>query len=73
MTSTGRVFYNYSVDGGKLYGLGANGQISRTGNLRTWTDIKALAPQSARSIVVIDGVIYVGTTDARIYRLGSPR
>ena len=73
VTSTGRVFYNYSVDGGKLYGLGANGQISRTGNLRTWTDIKTLAPQSARSIVVIDGVIYVGTTDARIYRLGSPR
>jgi hypothetical protein len=37
------------------------------------TDIKTLAPQSARSIAVIDGVIYVGTTDARIYRLGSPR
>ncbi len=39
VTSTGRVFYNYSVDGGKLYGLGANGQISRTTDLRSWTDI----------------------------------
>ena len=66
VTSTGRAFYNYSVDGGTLYGLGANGQISRTTNLRTWTDIKTLAPQSARSIVVINGVIYVGTTDSRI-------
>ena len=73
MTSTGRAFYNYSVDGGKLYGLGANGQISRTTNLRTWTDIKTLAPRSARSIVVIGGVIYVGTTDSQIYKLGSPR
>jgi hypothetical protein len=70
VTSTGRAFYNYSVDGGELYGLGANGQISRTTNLRTWTDITTLAPESARSIVVIDGTIYVGTTDSRIYTLG---
>ena len=55
------------------YELGANGQISRTTNLKTWTDIKTLAPQSARSIVVIGGVIYVGTTDSRIYKLVSPR
>ncbi len=66
VTSTGRRFYNYSVDGGKLYGLGANGQISRTTDLRRWTDITTLAPESARSLVVIDGAIYVGTTDSRI-------
>ena len=73
VTSTGRRFYNYSVDGGKLYGLGANGQISRTTDLRRWTDITTLAPESARSIVVIDGAIYVGTTDSRIYKFVSPR
>jgi Ca2+-binding RTX toxin-like protein len=70
--STGRVFHNYSVDGDTLYGLGENGQILRTTNLRRWTTLNALAPETARSIVVIDGVIYVGTTDSRIYKLSRP-
>jgi Ca2+-binding RTX toxin-like protein len=69
VTSTGRVFYNYSVDGDTLYGLGENGQILRTTDLRRWTELETGAPQAARSIVVIDRVIYVGTTDSRIYKL----
>ncbi len=72
MTNTGQVFYNYSVDGDTLYGLGENGQIRRTTDLRRWTELETAAPEAARSIVVIDGVIYVGTTDSRIYRLSRP-
>jgi hypothetical protein len=69
VTDTGQVFYNYSVDGDTLYGLGENGQIRRTTDLRRWTELETAAPEAARSVVVIDGVIYVGTTDSRIYRL----
>jgi Ca2+-binding RTX toxin-like protein len=70
--STGRVFHNYSVDGDTLYGLGENGQVLTTTNLTRWTTLNALAPETARSIVVIDGVIYVGTTDSRIYKFWRP-
>ena len=52
MTSTGRVFYNYSVDGGKLYGLGENGEILRTTNLRRWNENSTLSrrrPHAASS------------------------
>ena len=75
VTSTGRRFYNYSVDGGKLYGLGANGQISRSEKPTSGAGLTSttLAPASARSIVVIDGAIYVGTTDSRIYKFVTPR
>jgi Ca2+-binding RTX toxin-like protein len=72
VTSAGRVFYNYSIDGDTLYGLGENGQILRTTDLRRWTELETGAPEAARSIVVIDGVIYVGTTDSRIYKLSRP-
>jgi hypothetical protein len=68
VTNTGRGFYNHSVDGETLYGLGENGQIRKTTDLRRWTELGTAAPEAARSIVVIDGVIYVGTTDSRIYR-----
>ena len=72
VTNTGQVFYNYSVDGDTLYGLGENGQLRKTTDLRRWTELETAAPEAARSIVVIDGVIYVGTTDSRIYRLSRP-
>jgi Ca2+-binding RTX toxin-like protein len=69
VTNIGQVFYNYSVDGNTLYGLGENGQIRKSTDLRRWAELKTAAPEAARSIVVIDGVIYVGTTDSRIYRM----
>ncbi|HEY6638336.1 MAG TPA: hypothetical protein VIZ61_11695 [Solirubrobacterales bacterium] len=72
VTNTGQIFYNYSVDGDTLYGLGENGQIRRTTDLRRWTELETAAPEAARSTVVINGVIYVGTTDSRIYRLSPP-
>jgi Ca2+-binding RTX toxin-like protein len=72
VTNSGQVFYNYSADGGKLYGLGENGQIRKTNDLTSWVELEPAAPPSARSIVVIDGVIYVGTTDSRLYRLSRP-
>jgi RTX calcium-binding nonapeptide repeat (4 copies) len=69
VTNTGQVFHNYSVDGATLYGLGENGEIRKTTDLRRWSELKTAAPEAARSILVIDGVIYVGTTDSRIYKL----
>jgi hypothetical protein len=60
--------YNYSVDGPTLYALGADGLVSTTTDLVRWTTLEVRAPITARSIVVIKGVIYVGTTDSRIYR-----
>jgi outer membrane protein assembly factor BamB len=65
-------FYNYSVDGWTLYALGADGVISTTTDLVRWTTLEARAPITACSIVVINGVIYVGTTDSRIYRYDRP-
>jgi beta-N-acetylhexosaminidase len=65
-------FYNYSVDGSTLYALGTDGVISTTTDLVRWTTLEARAPITARSIVVINGVIYVGTTDSRIYRYDRP-
>ncbi len=65
-------FYNYSVDGPTLYALGADGRISTTTDLVRWTTLKTRAPITARSIVVTGGVIYVGTTDSRIYRCHRP-
>ncbi len=69
VTNSGQVFYNYSVDGDTVYGLGENGQIRKTTDLTSWIELAPAALPAARSIVVIDGVIYVGTTDSRIYRL----
>jgi Ca2+-binding RTX toxin-like protein len=69
VTNTGQVFHNYSVDGDTLYGLAENGQIRKTTDLRRWTELETAAPEAARSIVAIDGVIYVGTTDSRIYKV----
>jgi hypothetical protein len=72
VTSTGQVFHNYSVDGDTLYGLGENGQIRKTTDLSSWTELETAAPETARSIVVIDGTIYVGTADSRIYKFSRP-
>jgi Ca2+-binding RTX toxin-like protein len=72
VTNSGQVFYNYSADGGTLYGLGENGQIRKTTDLTSWIDVDPAAPPAARSIAVIDGVIYVGTTDSRLYKLSRP-
>ena len=62
VTSTGQVFYNYSVDGDTLYGLGENGQIRKTTDVGGGLNSSTAAPETARSIVVIDGGIYIGTT-----------
>jgi Ca2+-binding RTX toxin-like protein len=69
VTNTEQVFYNYSIDGDMLYGLGENGLIRKTTDLQHWTQLEAAAPQTARSIVVVSGDIYVGTSDSRIYEL----
>jgi hypothetical protein len=67
--SNGPILHNYSIAGVTLYGLGQFGRITKTTNLSRWRTLKARAPKTARSIVVVKRAIYVGTIDSRIYRL----
>lgn len=59
-------FWEYVVDNGTLYGLGYDNVVYSTKDLVTWYKA-ATAPSTARSIAVLNGQIYVGTTDSKIY------
>jgi hypothetical protein len=60
-------FYDYSIRGSTLYGLGENDAIYRTSDLKTWTKLSVTAPSTARSITTYNGTIYVDTTNSEIY------
>lgn len=61
--------YDVTIDGGSLYAIADSGigiiRIMRTDDLQTWTSV-ARAPAGTRSIAVMDGRIYVGTTGSEI-------
>jgi hypothetical protein len=59
-----------AVDAGALYAL-ADGEVRRTTDLSTWT-IVAPPPTGARSIGVLHGWLYLGTSDSALYRLSRP-
>ncbi|HSX14696.1 MAG TPA: Ig-like domain-containing protein [Candidatus Saccharimonadales bacterium] len=59
--------FNYTIaSDGYLYALQSNGNVSKSLDLTNWT-VVATAPTTARSIEVMNGIIYVGTTDSKIY------
>jgi len=58
--------WGYTVDGTTLYALGTSGKIYSTTDLTNWY-LQSTAPSTARSIAVLNGVIYVGTTDSKLY------
>ena len=75
---------NFAVDGDFIYVLMSNGDVRRTKDVTAqWDDWERLptytfdpsayplAPfgHGARSIAVLDGVVYLGTADAELYRL----
>jgi hypothetical protein len=59
-------FYDFDVDGGTLYAVGSNGNIYSTTDLVNWITVQ-VAPAGARSITESNGIVYVGTTDSKIY------
>jgi hypothetical protein len=56
---------DYTIDGDTLYGINY-GQVYSTKDLKTWY-LQGTAPSSAISIAVMNGKIYVGTTDSKLY------
>ena len=58
--------WGYTIDGNTLYILGYNSVVYSTTDLATWYQ-QTTAPTTARSIAVLNGNIYVGTNDSKIY------
>lgn len=59
--------WSFTVDGDRLFTLGMKGVVRRTRDLVSWTTV-ATAPAGCRSLAVLDGSIYLGTSDAGLYR-----
>jgi hypothetical protein len=62
---------DFTVSGAELFVLTETGAVLRTTDLASWTPV-ATAPPWSRSIGALDGRLYVGTEDSRLYRL-KPR
>lgn len=65
-----KYIYNYTIDGNTLYALSTDGKgtIYKTTDLINWTTVGATTA-NARSIAVLNGEIFVGDTDAAIYKV----
>jgi len=59
--------YDYTIDGTTLYALGGNGTVYSTTDLNTWY-LQASGITSGSSLAVLNGQIYVGTRDSKIYK-----
>lgn len=66
-----RELLDFFADEQQLLVLGTDGIIWRTTDLVHWTGLVAAAGLHPRSVAVLDGVLYVGTTDAKLYGLVS--
>jgi alpha-tubulin suppressor-like RCC1 family protein len=58
--------FDYRVADGKLYTLGLDSVIRSTTNLSSWT-VVATAPSTSRCLGILNGKLYVGTNDSKIY------
>ena len=67
--------YDFVIDGEHLYALADAGAgfltIQRTTDLQSWSRVAAV-PRESRSITMMDGKIYLGTTDSRILEYVEP-
>jgi hypothetical protein len=63
---------DYKIAGSKLYTLGTNGVIRSTGDLSSWNTITTAAPSTSRSIALVNGKIYIGTTNSKILEYSDP-
>jgi hypothetical protein len=66
-----QTFYDYTITEGILYGLLTDGRIVHTSDLLSWQSLDT-APSSARSLGVLDGMLYVGATGGQLYQYSVP-
>lgn len=59
--------YDYMIDGTTLYALGLNGTVYSTTDLTNWY-VQRTGVTTARSLTVLNGQIYVGTSDSKVYK-----
>jgi alpha-tubulin suppressor-like RCC1 family protein len=62
--------WDFRAAGDALYVLGKDSVVKFTNDLANWT-VLGTAPTTARSIAVLNGKIYVGTTDSKIYEFSD--
>ena len=65
------MIHDYTISGGELFVLRFSGQVCRTRNLGSFQCFDH-APSTARSIEVLDGKVYVGTSLGQIYEAPIP-
>ena len=58
---------DYAISGGWIYVLGSDQQVKKSQDLIKWTPV-ATTPTTARSIAIHKNKIWVGGTDATLYR-----
>jgi Ca2+-binding RTX toxin-like protein len=58
---------DYTISGSWIYVLGRDQQVKKSQDLVNWTAV-AIAPNTARSIAIYKDKIWVGGTDATLYR-----
>jgi hypothetical protein len=69
-----RELLDFFADERELLVLDAEGTIWRTTDLANWSHVAVATALHPRSVALLDDVLYLGTTDARLYRLvGWPR
>ncbi|NVB82302.1 MAG: hypothetical protein HOV81_28235, partial [Kofleriaceae bacterium] len=64
-----RELLDFFADEAQLLALDTDGVIWRTTDLAHWTRVVAASELHPRSLAVLDGVLYVGTSDAKLYSL----
>ena len=64
--------YNYTLSGGVLYTLGEDRVVRSTTNLTHWATVCSNAPPGSRSIAVLNGKLYAGTTNSDIHVYSVP-
>ncbi|RJQ37119.1 hypothetical protein C4559_04015, partial [Candidatus Microgenomates bacterium] len=71
-TGNGSSVLDFTIEGNYLYLLEANGKLSRTKDLSIWENFSAAAPAEAMSLAFLDGILFLGASDAKLYSYISP-
>jgi hypothetical protein len=68
-----RELLDFFADDRQLLALDTDGTIWCTTDLTRWSRLTTAAELHPRSLAVLDGSVYLATTDSRLYRLVGPR
>ena len=69
--ATDDLLLDYTVSGGVLFGLRDDGRVVRTADLLTWQVLDPTPVADGRSLALLDGWLYVGATEGRLYRYSA--